>query len=254
MDASIFSIIVGIFVGLAAGYVGSLMVLKRMALVGDALTHVSLLGIAFGIVLNFNPFLGAFVILFISALVTSYLESKTKLSGETIVGALFTLSMSIGILLIPEVELLETLFGDIASVTMIDMIIVAVVSIAVIAIARMMYRDNMLSIISEELATSARVNVSRTNLIYLILVSTVVALGIKFTGTLSIGFLVIVPAAAARNISPNLSRYVIWSCVFGVISAVGGILVSGYTEIPAGPAMVLAGIVLFLITLAKKML
>jgi zinc transport system permease protein len=252
-DISLFSALAGIFVGLAAGYVGSLMVLKRMALVGDALTHVALLGLALGTVLGFNPFIGAFAILFVSAFVTSYLEKKTRLSAETIVGALFTLSLSVGILLMPQVELLEALFGNITNVTIMDAAIVAVLSVAVVAIARAVYRDNILSVISEELAASVKVNVSRSNLIYLLLISLVVAMGIKFVGTLSVGFLLIVPAAAARNISPNLSRYTIWSCIFGILSAFLGIIWSGYTSIPAGPAMVIVGIAIFLSTLIIKM-
>ena len=84
------SLIIGIFVGLSAGYLGSLMVLRRMALVGDALSHVALPGLALGILFNFYPFIGAFVFLFGCALVVWHVERVTRLSVETIVGAMYT--------------------------------------------------------------------------------------------------------------------------------------------------------------------
>ena len=98
-DALPFSLIAGVSVGFAAGYIGSLMVLKRMALVGDAMSHVALPGLALGILFGFQPFLGAFAFLFVAAVVTWYLEEATKLSVESIVGVLFVLALAIGILL-----------------------------------------------------------------------------------------------------------------------------------------------------------
>src|SRR2546425_13320798 len=117
-DALVFGLIVGALVGLAAGYVGSLMVLKKMALVGDALSHVALPGLALGILFNFNPFLGAFAFLFAAAILTWYIERTTRLFPESIVGVLFVTALAVGILITPEVDLLEALFGDITTVTL----------------------------------------------------------------------------------------------------------------------------------------
>src|SRR3972149_8940778 len=116
-EALILSLLTGIFVGVSAGYLGSLMVLKKMALVGDALSHVALPGLALGILFNFPEFLGAFAFLFASAVIIWFLGKATKLSYETIVGAMFTLALAVGILIIPQAELLEALFGDITKVS-----------------------------------------------------------------------------------------------------------------------------------------
>src|SRR6266571_2920042 len=98
-DAAAYSLVAGISVGFAAGYVGSLMVLKRMALVGDALSHVALPGLALGILFNFNPFFGAFAFLFSAAVLTWYIEKTTKLFPESIIGVLFVTALAVGILL-----------------------------------------------------------------------------------------------------------------------------------------------------------
>src|SRR5689334_11205585 len=115
-------IISGIFVGLAAGYLGSFMVLRRMSLVGDALSHVALPGVALGILFHFNPFLGAFGTLFLGIVCIWLIEQKTKLSTESLVGMFFTVSLAIGLLITPEPELLEALFGDLSKVSHLDMV------------------------------------------------------------------------------------------------------------------------------------
>ena len=245
LETLIFSLIVGISVGVAAGYLGSLMVLEKMALVGDALSHVALPGLALGILYGFNPFFGAFAFLFASAVLIWQLGRITKLSFETLVGAVFTLSLAIGILIIPEPELLEALFGDITTVSLMDTIIAIVVSIVAILLTRTIYKGIVLGMISEELAISKGVKVARMNPLYLLLVSMTVAIGIKITGTLLVGFLVVTPAAAAKTISSNLSRYSMLSSIFGGVSAFSGVLLSSYLNLHPGPLVVLAGIVIF---------
>lgn len=253
MDESlIYSLIIGISAGFSAGYLGSLMVLEKMALVGDALSHVALPGLALGILYNFDPFIGAFAFLFTSAVLIWHIGRITRLSFETIVGALFTLSLAVGILIIPGSDLLEALFGDISNVILLDAIIAVVISIVAIALTRIIYSRLVLGMISEELATSTGINVARTNLLYLLLVSVIVAVGIKIVGTLLVGFLVIVPAATAKNISSNLYRYSLLSSVFGAASASSGVLLSSYFNQPAGPLVVLSGIVVFAAAIVIK--
>lgn len=251
-EALIFSLIVGVVVGFSAGYLGSIMVLEKMALVGDALSHVALPGLALGLLFNFNPFFGAFAFLFTSAVVIWHLGRVTKLSFETLVGATFTLSLAIGILLVPEPELLEALFGDITKVGLTDAIIAVVISIAVVSLTHFIYKKIVLGLISEELAVSKGINIARINLLYLLLVSLTVAIGIKITGTLLVGFLVVTPAAAARTISSNLSKYLALSSIFGAISSAAGILLSSYFNVLPGPIIVLSGVTIFVAVILTR--
>lgn len=251
LDTIIYSLIVGTAVGLAAGYLGSIMVLEKMALVGDALSHVALPGLALGVLYNFNPLIGGFLFLFISAVLIWHLGRVTKLSFETLVGAAFTLALAIGILLFGNnLDALETaLFGDIAQVGLISAVIAVIISFVVILLTRLIYHRIVLGLISEELAVSRGINVGRINLLYLLLVSLTVALGIQITGTLLVGFLVVTPAAAARTISSNLSKYLTLSAVFGGISAISGILMSSYLNILPGPLVVVSGVTIFAVVI-----
>jgi ABC-type Mn2+/Zn2+ transport system permease subunit len=251
-EALILSLLTGIFVGISAGYLGSLMVLKKMALVGDALSHVALPGLALGILFNFPPLLGAFAFLFASAVIIWFLGKATKLSYETIVGAMFTLALAVGILIMRDTELLEALFGDITKVTILETAAAVIISALAVILTKMIYKKLVLGMISEELAISKGINVNRTNLFYLLLVSLVVAIGIKIVGTLLVGFLVIVPAAAAKNVSSDLFKYAVLSASFGAVSACSGVLFSSYLNLPTGPFVVFSGIVVFVVTIFAK--
>jgi len=249
LETTVYSLLISIFVGVSAGYLGSLMVLEKMALVGDALSHVALPGLAIGVIFNFDPLIGAFAFLFASAAIIWHLQRVTKISFEALVGAMFTFALALGIMLINDLEALEeALFGDIAQVTLIHVAAAIAISIAAILLTRVIYRKLVLAMISEDLAVSKGINVARTNLLYLFLVSLVVAIGIQIVGTLLVGFLVIVPAIAAKNLSSNMRKYSLYSAVFGLTAAVTGISLASYLGLPPGPAVVFSGITIFAIS------
>ncbi|MCW4003556.1 MAG: metal ABC transporter permease [Candidatus Bathyarchaeota archaeon] len=246
----VFSLVTAVFVGISAGYLGSLMVLEKMALVGDALSHVALPGLAIGIIFNFDPLVGAFAFLFASAVLIWHLQRVTKISFEALVGALFTFALAMGILLMGDNldALEEALFGDITQVTFAHAIAAVVISIVAILLTKLIYKKLVLAMISEDLAVSKGISVAKTNLLYLFLVSLVVAVGIQIVGTLLVGFLVIVPAIAAKNLSTNMQRYALLSAVLGLVAAVTGILLSSYLGQLPGPIVVFVGIGIFAVT------
>jgi ABC-type Mn2+/Zn2+ transport system permease subunit len=254
LETLILSLSIGVAVGVSGGYLGSLMVLKKMALVGDAFSHVALPGLALGLLFHFPVFLGAFAVLFVSAVVVWQLGRVTKLSYESIVGATFTLALAIGILMVVngQLDLLEALFGDITNVTLFDATTAVAISIVAILLTKMIYKKLVLGMISEELAISKGISVSKTDLLYLLLVSLVVATGIKIVGSLLVGFLVAVPAASAKNISSNLLKYSVMSSAFGAISASSGVLLSNYLNLQSGPMVVISGITVFAVTVALR--
>ena len=236
------------FIGAASGYLGSLLILRRMALVGDALSHVALPGIAIALILNINPFIGALAFLTIASLGIWRLEEKSEISTETLVGIFFTASLSIGIILTEDIEILEALFGDIAKVGMVDTLFAVFVSCLAIYIISKISRGLLLDTISKDLAKSAGINTSKIDLIFLLLVGVIVALGIKVAGALLTGALVIIPAAAAKNISSNFRDFSILSLLFGVLSAVLGIILASALNQHPGPVIVLSGTAIFLLT------
>lgn len=238
-----------VFIGLASGYLGSFMILRRMALVGDALSHVALPGLALAILFNVNPFVGAFATLFVGIVGIWFIESKTHLSTEALVGLFFTFSLAVGIIITPQPEILEALFGDISNISSFDTGLAVVFSLVVILVMRMISRKFILSTISPELARSSGINVGKYNFIFLLLVALIVALGIKAVGTLLMGALVIIPAITSRNVTSTMGQYSFVSMMLGLISLVSGIVLSGYFKLPPGPMVVLVSTAIFLISL-----
>lgn len=243
-------LIVAVFVGVASGYLGSFMVLKRMALVGDALSHVALPGVALGFLFHFNPFLGAFATLFAGVVGIWFIENKTELSTESLVGLFFTFALSVGILLTPREDILEALFGDISKVGSLDALLAIIFSLAVVFIMRSISKGFILSIISPDLAKASGVKVAKINFIFMLLVALIVSLGIKAVGTILMGALVIIPAIASKNLATSMTHYVTTSAVIGLISLLGGIILANYFKLSPGPIVVLASTAIFLFTLA----
>lgn len=246
------SLIVGAIVGAASAYLGSIMILKRMALVGDALSHVALPGIGIALAFQLNPFLGAFTALAIGIFLIWQIERRTSVPTEAIVGLIFTVALAIGILVTPEPDLLEALFGDIAKVSIADALLAAALSGLIFTIMIPVKNKLVLSLISPDLAKSQRINTDRLHLVFLALVAVVVALGVKVVGTLLMGSLVIIPAIAAKNVARSFSGYGKVSLIFGVVSAVAGILLASKFGLPPGPLVVLASASVFLITLTFR--
>jgi len=249
----LFSLITAGVVGAAAGYLGSIMVLRRLALAGDVLSHVALPGIGIALIFNLNPFLMAFVFLFVASWLIWLLEGKTTLPTEALIGIFFVASLAIGVMLIPDLEELgEALFGDISEINFLDTLIAVLLSSFVFIIGTRIYKGLVLGTISEDLAIANGIKLRRINLLFLILVSLVVAIGVKVVGTLLMGSLIIVSATAAKNLSRSMSKYVSLSTIFGLVAAPAGLLVGTAYELPPGPMIILIGIGIFLASLLNK--
>ena len=242
-------LLTAVLIGIGAGYLGAFMILRRMSLVGDALSHVALPGIAIALLFNINPFIGATFALIVAIIGVAILERKTTLPSETLIGIFFTLSLALGLILTPEPELLEALFGDITKVTFNDLILTAVSVVAILLIIPKITKGLVLGIMSKDLTRSMGIKINMINFIFLLMVSVVVALGLKVAGTLLMGSLVIIPAAAAKNLSNSLSSYSLWAMLFGALSSLIGIFISIYVGFTPGPVIVLVSGSIFLITL-----
>jgi len=248
----LFLLLTGALVGAASGYLGSFMVLKRMSLVGDALSHVALPGMAIALTFGLNPILGAFVALTIATVGIWYLAERSEIYPEALVGVFFTASLAIGILVTPQPELLEALFGNLEKIGFVDGIITIVAAAFIFLLAREISEKLLLGVVSEDLARSSGIKMPLINLIYLLLVGSIVALGVKFVGTLLMGALVIVPAAAAKNVAKNIVSYQLFGILFGILSVVFGVLIAKFVGISSGPAVVLVSIGIFVFSYLFK--
>ena len=249
----LYTLLAGSAIAAAGGMIGSFALLRRMALVGDALSHIALPGIALGLIFHFNPFLGAFLFLALGTLIIWTVEHKTKLPVDTLVGVVFTLALAVGALLSTEEEILEALFGDITSITGLDMLVAVLISFIIVFFLLFYYKKFSLTLISPDLSLSVGYKPHMLELLFLTIFALGVAAGIKFTGVLLIGSIVIIPAATARNIAPSMRSYIWLSAFFGVLGAVVGIFAAKIYGLAPGPVFVIiAGIFFFASVFLRK--
>jgi len=251
MDQFLLSLITGIFVGGTAGYLGTLMLSKRMALVADPLGHLALPGVALALLYGFDVSLGAFFFIILGMILIWFFELKTKLPTEVLTALVFTLGVAVTFLFfsLEHEELEEAFIGDISKVGFSEAISVVVLCLFLFWLVKKIYSRVILINISEDLAKSEGINIKKYNFLYLLAIAIVVALGVKIAGGLLTAALVAIPAAAARNISRNLFQFSLSGIILGILSSFLGILLFKISGLPAGPLIILAAFFLFLISL-----
>ncbi len=248
-DPFVLGLISGSLIGGAAGYLGSLMLGRRMALVAGPLGHLTLPGIALALLYGFDVSLGAFPFVILGVLLIWLFEMKTKLPMEALTALVFASGVALAFLFLPIEQAETALVGDITRTTPRDAWLSAAVSLLVIAGVKRIYPKLILIGISEDLATAEGVDVKRHNLAYLLLISVIVALGAKMVGGLLTAALVAIPAAVARNLARDLRHYAATAIGVGVGSSLLGIALFRLTGLPAGPLIVLVSAAAFLASL-----
>lgn len=235
-------------VGIASGGIGAFVILRRMALVGDALSHVALPGIALALAYGIDPFWGVLGFLTIAAVLVWWLEGKTKLPTDTLVGLLFTASLAIGILTIPDHEIIESLFGEFPEFSPVAFLFVIAAAMGA-ALGSFFFAKRFLSAaVLGELAPLGKKR-KWDDLLFFLTFSFVVALGIKLVGTLLMGALTIIPAASAKNVCRSLKSYFAFSALLGGFISVAGVVLSQYFGFLPGPTIILLGVAIFLLSL-----
>jgi zinc transport system permease protein len=249
MHTFLFSLISGVVIGGSAGYLGTLMLSRRMALVAGPLGHLSLPGIALALLWGFDVSIGAFPFVILGVFLIWLLEMKTKLPMEALTALVFASGVAIAFLLLPMEQAETALVGDISKADLGGTVLSVVASLAIVLLLWKTYPRLILGNISEELAAAEGFNPRRYNLLYLFLIAVIVALGVKMVGGLLTAALVAIPPSAARNVGRNLKQYILWATAIGAGSAVLGIILSQLMGWPAGPLIILVSMAIFLGTL-----
>ena len=246
------ALVLGASVGAISGYLGSLMLTKRMALMGGALGHLTLPGVALALLYDFDVSLGAALFLAIGALMIGYLERKTSLHLEALTAVVFSASLATAFLFLPKEETDIALLGDVSHISTPPVLITVLLSLLLYGFIKSIYSEMVLADISPDLAQTQGVNLKRNNMLYLICIAVTVALGVRIVGGLMTAALLAIPACTAKNISSSLYHYSIISALAGALACILGIIAFALTGIPAGPLIIITSALLFLISVFKK--
>jgi zinc transport system permease protein len=248
----LYALIIAAAVGGVAGYIGSLMVTKRMALMGGALGHLTLPGVAIALRYDFDVSLGALAFLGFGIFIVWILEQQTMLPTEALTALVFASSLSIAFLFLPHKETEHALLGNIAQISFTTCVITTLAAIIIFFVIKHMYKKLILMSISSDLAQVEGVHISYAQLIYLVCIACMIAMGVRIVGGLMTAALVAIPACTSRNLCNYLNCYAYKSLLFGSIACISGIIVSVYSAIPVGPAIIIISTIIFLLSLLVK--
>ncbi len=242
------SLWIALLVGIASGSVGPFILLRRMALVGDALSHVALPGIALALSYGIDPFYGVIVFLTAAAFLIYWLEGRSRVPPDAIVGLLFTASLAFGILILPNGDIIESLFGAFPTLSLPFLLVILATSAVLAVLCFVLARRFIFAIVSPDLARVHGLG-RRYDLALLIIFAMVVALGIKLVGTILMGALTIIPAAVAKNVAGSMRGYLVVSALLGGAISVVGLWTADTFRLLPGPVIILFGAGLFLLLL-----
>ncbi len=235
------------------GILGTMAVNNKMAFFSDALGHSAFTGIALGVLLGIhNEAISLIAFGVFLALVITRVKNKGKASSDTVISVFSSTAVAVGLLVLSYgggfSKYSAYLVGDILSVTPLEILCLLVTLIAVIVIWAFIYNKLLIISINRELAASRGVKTALYENIFVVVVAVVVMLSIKWVGILLINSLLILPAAAARNIAKNSGQYLVSSVAISVICSVCGLLISFYADTSAGATIVTVLAVVFFAT------
>ena len=247
-------------IGPILGGMGTLVVSKRMAFFSQAIGNAALTGVAIGILLGesyTSPYISMFSFCILFGLVLNYTRNRTQMSSDTLIGVFLSISLALGASLMLYVSakvnthILEAiLFGSILTVNDTDINVLIVVSILVAAMGIPLFNQLVLASLNPSLAHVRGTNVQLLEYIFIVMITILTVACVKIIGAVLVEALLLIPAAAARNVNTSLRGFFFWSIVIATLSCLAGVLLPMQWDIPlpSGGAIIMVAACAFIIT------
>jgi zinc transport system permease protein len=240
----------GIIVAVIAPLVGIFLVLKRYSLIADTLAHVSLAGIAIGLLTGISPVITSLGATIIASLGVERLRTSKTVYGESALALFLSGSLALAIVLISlahgfNTNLLNYLFGSIVTVTIGDVYLILGLAIVVVIVISLFYKELLYVTFDEDAAQVSGMPVRRMNILLIILSALVVSLAIPIVGVLLISALVVIPVVAALQLRKNFIKTILFAEMISIFSVIAGIFISFYLDLSAGGTIVLLMLAIF---------
>jgi zinc transport system permease protein len=247
----------GLIIGIIAPLIGIFLVLRRYSLIADTLSHVSLAGVAIGLLLKINPLLTAIVAAVASSLAIEKLRLSKRVYGESALSIFLSGSLALAIVLISlsngfKGDLLNYLFGSIVTVKQSDVLLIGGLGAVVIVLIAAFYKELVYTTFDEEAAKVSGIPTGFINLLLIILAALTIALAIPIVGVLLIAALIVIPVVTALLFQRSFLQTIFLAEAISIFSVIAGILFSFYLNLSTGGTIVLITILLFITTFVFK--
>jgi zinc transport system permease protein len=246
-----------LLVSLLFGMLGSMVINRQMAFFSDAVGHAALTGIAIGAVLGLGdplwPMIGFALLL---ALGITFLRRRSNVPADTVIGLLMSFAVALGVVILSRrggfARYTQYLIGDVLSITPAGIAGLLVLLLVALLFWLLFYNRMLLLSMNSSLARSRKIPVFLLETAFSMLVALVVTVSIQWVGLLVINSLLILPAAASRNVSDNVSRYLLLSAAISLIAGVAGLIASYYWSTATGATIVIFAMAIYMTTLGVK--
>ncbi|GAB1817051.1 metal ABC transporter permease [Herbidospora sp. RD11066] len=255
LDFMRYALVAAVMVGLTAPAVGTFIVQRRLALLGDGIGHVALTGVALGFLTGTAPVATAVVVAALGAVAIEMVRARGKTSGDVALALLFYGGLAGGVMIIyltpgeSTASLNSYLFGAITSVDATDLWVIAGLAVAVLALLAIFGRELFVLCQDEEVARASGLPVRFLGLLIAVIASVTVVVAMRAVGLLLVSALMVVPVATSQQLTRSFRTTMALSMVFGVLATVGGLTSSFYLDVPSGATIVLLALAGFAVAL-----
>lgn len=248
--------IAGIMVALICPTIGVFIVLRRLSMIGDTLSHVALAGVAAGILGGIYPVYSALVFSILAALGVEKLRKSYRDYEELSIAIVLSTGIGLATILISmgngNATIFSYLFGSIALVSYQDVIVVVILSIFILLSILLLYRGLFYITFDEETANLAGISVKGFNLYFSILIAVTIAVAMRIVGILLVSSLMVVPVASALQMAKSFRGVWLYSLLFGLLSVLIGLIISFYGDLAPGGTIVLSAVVMLVASIIVK--
>jgi zinc transport system permease protein len=246
------ALILSILASIAAGVIGTYIVVKRMSLISGSIAHSAFGGLGISYYLNFNPLFGGVIFSLISAISIALLKKNSKNRLDILLSFLWSFGMAIGLVFIfltpgYSTDLFTYLFGNILLVSKTDLIIIFILDIIILTIVYLMYNSILAVIFDEEFCETKNMKITLVNMILFSLIALTIIATIRVVGIVLMIAILTIPAATAQLFHNTVKKIMITASIITLFSTIFGLILSYYINFATGPIIVLVISILYLL-------
>lgn len=240
----------GSFVAVACACLGLFLVLRKMSLIGDGLSHVSFGAIAVGLFFGIYPFYAAVPLVILASILILKISEKARVYGDAAIGIVSAAGIASGVILASlshgfNVDLFSYLFGNILAISSSETAFSIILAAAVLLAVRFFYWDLFSTAFDEEYAKASGIRTERISILLTVLTAITVVLSIKVVGVMLVSALLILPAVTALQVSRRFGSAMLIGIMTALVSVLAGISLSFLLDLPAGGTIVLLNVLFF---------
>lgn len=245
------ALLTGVAVGIVCGVIGCFIVLRGLALMGDAISHAILPGVAISYMLGINFFIGAAIVGLLAALGIGFINRNSIVKNDAAIGIVFSLFFAVGVLMIAKaktaIDLTQILFGNVLTVSDTDRTMTLIIGGLVLLLVFVFYKELVLTSFDPVMAEASGMKVGLIHYLLMLMLTLVTVVSLQTVGVILVVSLLITPASTAYLLTARMSTMIFLSAAIGAISAIVGLFFSFSFNLSSGPSIVVVATAIFIL-------